>query len=228
MDPCSKTCWSIPEWLAEHLHDPDLRVVEVDVSSAAYDDWHIDGAVLWNIYEDLKDADYRAVDARRPWSALRRSGITPETTVVFYGYAPALGLWLMKLYGHPDARILDCSRETWRTEGRPWANDPATDPRRASYQLGNEDPRLRPTRTGRTPPSADPDATLVDVRSQPEYQGERSGLPAAGAGGRAGHIPSALHQPIDGLYDDDGAVPSAALSSEPGLLDRRSRRRTAS
>ena len=48
-----------PEWLQAHLSDPHVRVVEVDVSTAAYDNWHIDGAVLWNIYTDLKDADYR-------------------------------------------------------------------------------------------------------------------------------------------------------------------------
>ena len=51
-----------PEWLHDHLSDPRVRVVEVDVSPAAYNDWHIDGATLWNVYADLKDADYRLVD----------------------------------------------------------------------------------------------------------------------------------------------------------------------
>jgi thiosulfate/3-mercaptopyruvate sulfurtransferase len=95
-----------PEWLEAHLHDPRLRVVEVDVSPAAYEGWHIDGAVLWNVYQDLKDADYRLVDA----DALERllsSGITPDSTIVFYGYAPALGFWLMTLYGHTDVHILN-------------------------------------------------------------------------------------------------------------------------
>ena len=49
-------------WLQAHLSDPRVRVVEVDVSAAAYNDWHIDGAVLWNVYADLKDADYRLAD----------------------------------------------------------------------------------------------------------------------------------------------------------------------
>ena len=97
-----------PAWLAEHLEDPDLRVIEVDVSAAAYDDWHIDGAVLWNVYQDLKDADYRLVDTTALDRLVARSGIGPDSTVVFYGYAPAMGLWLMELYGHRDARILDC------------------------------------------------------------------------------------------------------------------------
>ena len=50
-------------WLRDHLTDPQVRVVEVDVSPANYRDWHIDGAVLWNVYADLKDGDYRTVDA---------------------------------------------------------------------------------------------------------------------------------------------------------------------
>lgn len=90
-------------WLKAHLADPQVRVVEVDVSPAAYNDWHIDGAVLWNIYTDLKDADYRTVGAAAFQRLVARSGIGPDSTVVFYGYAPALAYWLMKLYGHRDA-----------------------------------------------------------------------------------------------------------------------------
>ncbi len=86
-----------PRQLAAHLNDSDVRVVEVDVSPAAYDDWHIDGAVLWNIYTDLKDADYRTAGTAVLEQLMARSGIGPDSTVVFYGYAPALGLWLMKL-----------------------------------------------------------------------------------------------------------------------------------
>src|SRR6202044_1367082 len=84
-------------WLAAHLHDPAVRIVEVDVSRAGYDDWHIDGAVLWNVYADLKDADYRTVGTAALERLVARSGIGPDSTVVFHGYAPALGFWLMKL-----------------------------------------------------------------------------------------------------------------------------------
>jgi thiosulfate/3-mercaptopyruvate sulfurtransferase len=85
------------EWLEVHLSDPGVRVVEVDVSAAAYNDWHIDGAVLWNIYSDLKDADYRLVGAAALQRLVTDSGIDGDSTVVFYGYAPALGVWLLKL-----------------------------------------------------------------------------------------------------------------------------------
>ena len=81
-------------WLEAGLHDPAVRVVEVDVSRRAHDEWHVDGAVLWDVYRDLKDADYRLIDAAATEKLLARSGIGPGSTVVFYGYAPALGFWL--------------------------------------------------------------------------------------------------------------------------------------
>jgi len=199
-----------PEWLAAHLSDPDLRVVEVDVSSVAYDDWHVDGAVLWNVYQDLKDADYRPVAAVVVERLFVRSAIRPDSTVVFYGYAPAMGLWLAKLYGHADARILDCSRDTWRADGHPWS-DSAPELAGGDYRLGDEDGRIRAGRTAVHAAISDPDTTLVDVRTLAEYQGERF-WPSGGLepNGRAGHVPSAVHQPLDGVYDERGAFRPAA------------------
>jgi thiosulfate/3-mercaptopyruvate sulfurtransferase len=198
------------QWLEAHLADPNVRVVEVDVSPAAYDNWHIDGAVLWNVYRDLKDADYRLVSASSLERIVARSGIGPDSTVVFYGYAPALGLWLMKLYGHRDVRILDCSRDAWRAGGHPWS-DVATEPAAGRFRLGREDPRIRAGQTAVQEAIGQPGTTLVDVRSAAEYQGERF-WPSGGMepGGRAGHVPSAVHQPIEGLYGDDGSFRSAA------------------
>jgi thiosulfate/3-mercaptopyruvate sulfurtransferase len=199
-----------PGWLASHLGDSDLCVVEVDVSRAAYDNWHIDGAVLWNIYTDLKDASYRTAGTAALERLMARSGIGPHTTVVFYGYAPALGLWLMKLYGHPDARILDCSRDTWRAEGHPWSTA-ASQPPAVRYRPAGEDNRIRADQAAVRDAIGRPDTTLVDVRSAAEYRGDCF-WPSGGMepGGRAGHLPSAVHQPIDGLYDPDGSFRSAA------------------
>jgi thiosulfate/3-mercaptopyruvate sulfurtransferase len=198
-----------PGWLAGHLGDADLRVVEVDVSPAAYDDWHIDGAVLWNIYADLKDPAYRTVGAAAVERLVARSGIGPDSTVVFYGYAPALGLWLMKLYGHPDVRILDCSRDTWRAEGYPW-NTAASQPPAAGYRLGGQDRDIRADAAAVHDAIGQPGTTLVDVRSAAEYRGDCF-WPSGGVepGGRAGHVPSAVHQPIDGFYQADGSLRSA-------------------
>lgn len=199
-----------PRWLAGHLGDADLRAVEVDVSPAAYDNGHIDGAVLWNVYTDLKDADYRTVGPAALERLVARSGIGPDSTVVFYGYAPALAFWLMKLYGHRDVRILDCSRDAWRTGGHPWSTA-ASQPPAGRYRLGGEDRRIRADRAAMQDSIDRPGTTLVDVRSAAEYRGDcfwPSG--SMEPGGRAGHVPSAVHQPIDGLCTADGAFRSAA------------------
>ena len=198
------------EWLEAHLRDPAVRVVEVDVSRRAHDEWHIDGAVLWDVYRDLKDADYRLIDTAATERLLARSGIGPGSTVVFYGYAPALGFWLMKLYGHQDVRVLDCSRDAWRDEGHPVSSQPS-EPAAAGYVLPGPDPRLQAGHSAVRDAIGRADSTLLDVRSWDEYRGERF-WPSGGLepGGRAGHVPSAVHQPIDGLYDERGAFLNAA------------------
>jgi thiosulfate/3-mercaptopyruvate sulfurtransferase len=199
-----------PQWLEDHLGDPDVQVIEVDVSPAKYQDGHVDGAVLWNVYSDLKDANYQLMDAAALQELVERSGISPDSTVVFYGYAPALGLWLMKLYGHRDVRILNCSRDSWRTAGRPWSSA-AGRPAPGSFHLGNQDTGIRADRAAVREAISQPDVTVLDVRTAAEYEGERF-WPSGGMepGGRAGHVPSAVHQSIDGLYDDDGAFRSTA------------------
>ena len=201
-----------PAWLAAHLDDRDVRVIEIDVSPAAYNDWHIDGAVLWNIYTDLKDADYRPVQPAAVEQLIARSGIGPGTTVVFYGYAPAMGVWLMNLHGHRDARILNCSRDTWRAHGHPWTATPAQPPH-ADNQLDHTEPTIRARQADVRGAIGRPGVTLLDVRSSPEYQGERF-WPSGGMqpDGRAGHVPGAVHQPLDGLYRPDGSFrPPAEL-----------------
>ena len=201
-----------PEWLAHHVDDPDLRIVEVDVSPSAYDDWHLDGAVLWNVYEDLKNADYRTVDTASLEGLLSRSGIGPDTTVVFYGYAAAMGFWIMSLHRHRGVRLLDCSREAWRAEGRPWTTSPSQ-PVATMYKLEDEGRGIRADRTAVERAIVEPGSALIDVRSDSEYRGERF-WPSGGQepNGRAGHIPGAIHQPIDGFFDDRGAfLPVAHL-----------------
>jgi len=207
-------------WLDAHVHDPAVRVVEVDVSRRAYDEWHVEGAVLWDVYGELKDAEYRLLDAAATTGLLARSGITPDSTVVFYGYAPALGFWLMKLYGHQDVRILDCSRDTWRAEGHPVSGQPSG-PAAAGYALSRPDARLRADHAAVRDAIGVPGRTLVDVRSWDEYRGERF-WPSGGQepGGRAGHVPTAVHQPIDGLHDERGAfLPAADLRGVFSAVD---------
>jgi thiosulfate/3-mercaptopyruvate sulfurtransferase len=197
-----------PAWLAAHLDDPDLRVIEVDVSNATYDGWHIDGAVLWNIYRDIKDSEYGTVSDRSVEDLLIRSGIEEDSTVVFYGYAPAVGVWLLELYGHPGARLLDCSRETWKAEGYPW-NTSSTEPMQSTYRLGEHSQNLRVDSVQVLDAVERPGTVLLDVRSREEFEGDRF-WPSGGMepSGRAGHIPGARDQPMDGLYDERGAFRS--------------------
>jgi thiosulfate/3-mercaptopyruvate sulfurtransferase len=197
-----------PRWLEEHLHDPELRLVEVDVSPAAYDEGHIEGALLWNIYRDLKDSNYQLVDKAAIESLVARSGIAPDSTVVFYGYGPAMGFWLMKLYGHSDVRILDCTRGAWQSEGRPWTEEAAR-PAATSYALPDEDERIRADQPRVERAIDNPNCTILDVRTDLEYRGERF-WPSGGLeeGGRAGHVPSAELVSIEGLQDDRGSFRS--------------------
>ena len=209
-----------PAWLADHLDDPNVRVVEIDVSPVGYDEGHIRNAVLWNVYRDLKDAEYRLVDRAGVQALLERSGITPGSTVVFYGYAPAMGVWLLELNGHVDARILDCGREAWRAGGRPWT-DAVPRPAASRYPLGAEHDHIRADRWDVEAAIGNPDWTTLDVRSEAEYRGERF-WPSGGmeAGGRAGHIPHAVHLPLDGILDDQGSfVPAADLRARFATID---------
>jgi thiosulfate/3-mercaptopyruvate sulfurtransferase len=197
-------------WLAEHLYDPEVRVVEIDVSRALYDDWHIDGAMVWNIYSDLKDPGYRLVDRASLDALLERSGIRRDSTVVLYGYAPAFGFWLLKLYGHPDVRILDCHRDTWRTEGHPWSRT-APKPLIGDSRTGEEDYSIRADRRMVEDAINLSGTTIVDVRSGAEYRGERFWPSGADEpGGRAGHVPRAVHLPLDDLYTENGSFRPAS------------------
>lgn len=208
-------------WITDHLGDSGVRVVEVDVSPAKYNQGHIPGAVLWNAYADLRDADYRPIPRTEFEHVLSRFGISPDTTVVFYGYGALLGFWLMKAYGHQDARILNGHREEWEKYGGEWESEiPAPSP--TSYQLPAEDAELLASRDDVEAAIHDSGSLVLDVRSVAEFQGERFWPSGAIEGaGRAGHIPNAVHVPIDLVRDEAGAIKGAdelrGLYAEAGV-----------
>lgn len=200
-----------PAWLAEHIDDPDVRVVEVDVSRAAYEQGHIPGAILWNAYTDLHHVqDYSPLERGEFEELLRKSGLTPDTTIVFYGYGPYLGFWLTKAYGHERVLVLNGTRQDWQQAGLPWTTDlPELVP--STYTLAvPEAPQLMSLEALQGMlGSGNP--LILDVRSQAEFVGERFWPSGATAGaGRPGHIPGAVHLPIDLLHTADGAFKSAA------------------
>lgn len=192
-----------PGWIAAHLDDPDVRLVEIDVGPTAYNAGHIPGAVFWNAYTDLRHSDYRPVSATELQDLMRRSGIASDTTVVCYGYAAHLGFWLLKSYGMDCVRLMDGPREQWTSAGHHWSTAvPA--PTKSDYVLAAQDAHfsskddvLQMIESG--------DGVILDTRSRAEYDGERfwpSG--ATEAGGRSGHIPGAIHFPVELLRSEEG------------------------
>jgi thiosulfate/3-mercaptopyruvate sulfurtransferase len=178
------------------LDDPSVRIVEVDVSAAPFDAGHIPGAVFWDAYTDLRPVGYRPLDPPDFARLLSRSGIGPDTTVVFYGYGAYLGYWLMRSHGHARVHLMSGGRDRWRETGHGWSTEvPAPSPVPYSIDSARSDVATQAEVLGLTD---DPDAVVVDVRSRWEFIGERF-WPSGGMqeGGRAGHIPGAVWLPLD-------------------------------
>jgi thiosulfate/3-mercaptopyruvate sulfurtransferase len=192
------------DWIAAHLDDPDVCVVEVDVGGAAYDQGHIPGAILWNAYKDLRHPDYTPISPDGLNGLLSRTGVTAETTVAFYGYAPLLGYWLLDWHGHERIRIMDGPRERWESAGHSWSTD-VPEPRLTAYERQGDKPDLIVSRDQVQKLIGDADAVILDVRSPEEFSGERFWPSGATEDvGRAGHVPGAVHVPVDVLREDDG------------------------
>lgn len=197
------------DWIAAHLNDPKVRVIEIDVSGAAYNSGHIPGAVLWNTYTDLRHADYTPMTTAEFEQVLSQSGVTTESTVVFYGYAPHLGYWLMKAHGHKNAVLMDGPRGQWEAAGNSWTTEvlPIVP---SQYRLPQPDPEFASSRDDVEAMVRQPGTVILDTRSPAEYDGERFWPSGAAEGaGRPGHIPGAVHVHIDLLRTAEGSFKDA-------------------
>ena len=206
-------------WVAGHRRDPGVRLIEVDVSQAAYDEGHIPGAAFWNAYTDLRDPAYQPISRDAFADLLARSGIDVASTVVVYGYGAALGFWLLTANGLPDVRMLDGPRDAWVRAGEVWttAEPPAPTQRQA---LPDELRSVIATRDDVMGAVDDPATALVDVRSDLEYAGERFWPSGATAdAGRPGHIPRGSACP------STSCAPRVARSGSPTNCDACSRTR---
>jgi thiosulfate/3-mercaptopyruvate sulfurtransferase len=161
------------DWIEEHRRDPAVRLVEVDVSPAAYDEGHIPGAVLWNAYADLRGTDYQPVSREELGRLFSRSAIAPEMTVVFYGYGAALGLWLMRAFGFNDVRMLDGRRDQWVEAGYAWSTEVPGEADGPPLELPAEDATIHASRARVEAAVGDPEQLLVDVRADLEFDGSR-------------------------------------------------------
>ncbi|MGN6743847.1 MAG: sulfurtransferase [Amnibacterium sp.] len=201
-------------WLAEHLGDPGLVVVESDEDVLLYETGHIPGAVKVDWHTDLNDPvtrDY--IDGSAFARLLGGLGIGRDTTVVIYGdksnWWAAYALWVFTLFGHRDVRLLDGGRAKWIAEDRPLTTDrPA--PAAVDYPVVERDDRG--VRAFRDDVLTHLGSPLIDVRSPLEYSGERTTAPEYPEEGalRAGHIPSAQNVPWAKAAADDGTFRSRA------------------
>lgn len=198
------------EWLQAHLDDPGLVVAESDEDVLLYDTGHIPGAVKIDWHADLNDPltrDY--VDAAGFAALMSSKGITPDTTIVFYGdqnnWWAAYALWVTSLFGHADVRLLDGGRKKWVDEGRPMTTD-VPSPAPTDYPATERDDSV--IRAYREQVLAHiGHGKLVDVRSPGEYSGELLHMPEYPQEGalRGGHIPTAANVPWRrAANEDDG------------------------
>ncbi|HWK76199.1 sulfurtransferase [Microbacterium sp.] len=203
------------EWLAAHLGEPGLVVVESDEDVLLYETGHIPGAVKVDWHTELNDPVVRDyVDGEGFAALLSRKGISRDDTVVIYGdknnWWAAYALWVFSLFGHEDVRLLDGGRDRWISEGREITTEVST-PAPTDYPVvERDDSVLRAYKDdvvgfiGQGP--------LIDVRSPEEYSGERTTAPAYPEEGtlRAGHIPTAQSVPWATAVAEDGGFRSRA------------------
>ncbi|MDQ2741072.1 MAG: sulfurtransferase [Chloroflexota bacterium] len=188
------------DWVANHLHDSNVRVVEADEDVMLYEVGHIPGSVKLDWHTELQDPVERDFVHREAFGRLMaEKGIGNDTTVVLYGdknnWYATYTFWLFKIYGHRDVRVMDGGRLKWEKEGREWSREIPSYPS-AEYTAPEPDYSIRAFRdeTYRQMESGKP---MVDVRSPAEYRGELLHMidyPQEGAQ-RGGHIPGAKSIP---------------------------------
>jgi thiosulfate/3-mercaptopyruvate sulfurtransferase len=202
------------DWAAQHASDPNVRVVEVDVDTKAYDEGHVPGALGWAWNSQLCDTVRRDILPKPQFEELMASsGISNDTTVVIYGdnnnWFAAWALWQLKIYGHKDVRLMNGGRKKWLSEGRELSNE-APKVTRTNYTASGADNSLRAFLPQVQGALAARSWALVDVRSPQEFTGEilaPPGLPETCQ--RGGHIPGARNIPWGKACNDDGTFKSA-------------------
>jgi thiosulfate/3-mercaptopyruvate sulfurtransferase len=222
MSDIEKRGYSNPEmlvatdWVAQHLDDPQIRIVESNEDPLLYTSGHIPGAVQIDWTVDLNDQlrrDY--LDQGGFETLMSRNGITPDTTVVFYGdksnWWACYALWVFQLFGHSNARVMDGGRLKWELEGRELTR---TVPSYAhtSYKAAARDDSTERAYRDEVLAHVEASLALVDVRSPEEFSGELLHMPGSPQEGalRGGHIPGAKSVPWSRAANpDDGTFLNA-------------------
>ncbi len=202
------------DWVAQNLSAPNLRLVEVDVDTTAYDQGHITGAVGWNWQTQLQDNIRRdLIDKSTLEKLLGASGISNDTAILLYGdnnnWFAAYALWQLKYYGHKDVRLINGGRKKWLEEKRPLTKE-TVNVKPTTYRVSGTDESLRAYKEevfsiveGRKP------GQLVDVRSVDEFTGKIIAPPGMSeTAQRAGHLPGAANIPWVQASNEDGTFKS--------------------
>jgi thiosulfate/3-mercaptopyruvate sulfurtransferase len=216
------------DWVAEHLDDDGIRIVEVDENPALYAEAHIPGAIGFDWKQDLQDQVKRDFLSPQEFGALMGSrGISNDHTVVLYGdrnnWFAAYTYWYFNYYGHDDVKLINGPREKWIEEGRETSTE-VPQYEATEFEADDPDEDIRAYRE-QVQEALDSDTKLVDVRSPQEYSGEliaMAGYEQEGAQ-RSGHIPGAASIPWAQAVNDDGTFKSKdeleELYKSKGVLD---------
>ena len=204
------------DWMAAHLDDPNVRIIESNEDPLLYPSGHIPGAVQVDWTHDLNDPLRRDYLDRSGFEALMsRIGVTPATTLVLYGdknnWWACYTLWVFRLFGHTNAKIMDGGRLKWEKEGRPLTREVPRYPQTSYSAPERDDETIRAFR-GEAMTHVRARLPLVDVRSAAEYTGEKLHMPEYPQEGalRGGHIPGAVNVPwAQAINPEDGTFKSA-------------------
>ncbi len=202
------------EWVAEHLNDPNVRLVESDEDYLLYETGHIPGAVKVDWFTTLQHPVRRDFLTKQEFESLcRKVGIANDTTVVFYGdknnWFACYALWLFEYYGHKNGKIMNGGRAKWVAEGRPMVREVPEYPP-TQYQAMEANPTIRAFRDDVMHHVLEK-RPLVDVRSPQEFTGEMLHMPNYPQEGamRGGHIPGAKNIPWSKAVREDGTFKPA-------------------
>ncbi len=206
------------DWLAKHLKDPDLRIIDASWympdmdrdARAEYDAAHVPGARYFDIDEiaDLRsDLPHMMPPVEKFMSRVRTMGIGDGHQIVVYDgmglFSAARVWWMFRLMGHKDIAVLDGGFPKWQAEGHPVEDLPPVV--RDRHMTVARQAHMVKDVTQVAAASKLGDHQIIDARSAERFRGE---APEPREGLRAGHIPNSKNVPFATLLNDDGTMKS--------------------